>query len=229
MLRRHKSPFEVDRLRAAARLSDAMLDAARASVQQGRSEAELAAALSTIPLASGGRSAFDATVVSGTEHPVAVRMPTSRVIERGDSVMVDIGAELDGYQTDAARTFVVGPPSAAQQKVWSVVMSAYEAALQLARPGVPCRELHRAASKVIEGAGYSVAHRIGHGIGLATSYEWPSLDTEEHPLEPGVTICIEPGIYTPGAGNMKLEDDVLITENGHELLTRSPRAIELTA
>jgi Xaa-Pro dipeptidase len=108
-------------------------------------------------------------------------------------------------------------------------LAAYEAAVELARPGVPCRDLHMAAAKVIESAGYQVAHRIGHGIGLATSYEWPSLDTEESPLEPGVAICIEPGVYAPGAGNMKLEDDVLITDSGCEMLTRSDRGLELPA
>jgi Xaa-Pro aminopeptidase len=229
MLRRRKSPLEVDRLRAAARLTDAMLDAARSTIHEGITESELAAQLSTIPLASGGRCAFETTVVSGTDEPIPIRLPTARRIQRGDTVMIDLGAEVDGYQADATRTFIVGPPSRAQQKVWSVVVSAYEAAVELARPGVPCRDLHRAAARIIESAGYKLAHRIGHGIGLATSYEWPSLDVEESPLEPGVTICIEPGVYTAGAGNMKLEDDVLITEDGCEMLTRSGRGVELSA
>jgi Xaa-Pro aminopeptidase len=229
MLRRRKSPLEVDRLRAAARLTDAMLDAARLTIQEGITEAELAAQLSTIPLSSGGRCAFETTVVSGVDEPIPIRLPTSRRIQPGDTVMIDLGAEVDGYQADATRTFIVGPPSKAQEKVWSVVMSAYEAAVTLARPGVPCRDLHRAAARIIESAGYRLAHRIGHGIGLATSYEWPSLDVEESPLEPGVTICIEPGIYTAGAGNMKLEDDVVITEDGCEMLTRSERGVELSA
>jgi Xaa-Pro aminopeptidase len=229
MLRRRKSPFEVDRIREAARLTDAMLDAARSTIHEGVTESALAAQLSTIPVASGGRCAFETTVVSGINEPIPIRLPTGRRIQRGDTVMIDLGAEVDGYQADATRTFVVGPPSKAQEKVWSVVTSAYEAAVELARPGVPCRDLHRAAARVIESAGYELAHRIGHGIGLATSYEWPSLDLEESPLEPGVTICIEPGVYTVGAGNMKLEDDVLITEDGCEMLTRSARGVELSA
>jgi Xaa-Pro aminopeptidase len=229
MLRRLKSPFEVDRLRAAARLTDAMLDAARSSTRAGISESELAAQLSTIALAAGGRCAFETTVVSGTQQPIPIRLPTTRRINRGDTVMIDLGAEVDGYQADATRTFVVGSPTSIQETVWSVVLAAYEAVIELARPGVPCRELHMAGASVVAAAGYQLAHRIGHGIGLATSYEWPSLDTEESPLEPGVTICIEPGIYTPGAGNMKLEDDVLITATGYEMLTRSDRGVELSA
>jgi Xaa-Pro aminopeptidase len=229
MLRRRKSSLEVGRLRAAARLTDAMLDAARSTIHEGMTESELAAQLSTIPVASGGRCAFETTVVSGIDEPIPIRLPTGRRIRLGDTVMIDLGAEVDGYQADATRTFIVGPPSKAQEKVWTVVMSAYKAAVELARPGVPCRELHRAAARIIESAGYQLAHRIGHGIGLATSYEWPSLDVEESPLEPGVTICIEPGVYTAGAGNMKLEDDVLITDDGCEMLTRSARGVELSA
>ena len=226
-LRRRKSLLEVSRLREAARLTDAMLDAARSNARLGVPETVLAASLSKIPLESGGVLAFATTVVSGTGDPIPIRMPTDRRLERGDSVMIDLGAEVDGYQADASRTFVLGKSSAAQRKAWDVVLAAYEAAVKLARPGVPCRDLHRVSSEIIERGGYKVAHRIGHGIGLATSYEWPSLDTEESPLEPGVTICIEPGVYAPGTGNMKLEDDLLITETGCEILTLSDRTLEL--
>ena len=104
---------------------------------------------------------------------------------------------------------------------------AYDEALALARPDIPCRDLQRAASAVIERNGFDVAHRIGHGIGLATSYEWPSLDTEEALLEPGMTICIEPGVFAPGVGNMKLEDDLVITEAGCDVLTRSDATLSV--
>ncbi|SRR5579871_1782926 len=226
-LRRKKSALEVARLREAARITDAMLDAARRLVGRGCTEAEMAAELSIIPWRQGARCAFETTVVSGVDHPVPIRRPTGRAIAAGDSVMVDLGAEVDGYQADATRTFVVGAPSPAQRRAWDVVLRAYDAALQLARPGVPCRDLHHAAARVIRDAGFEVAHRTGHGIGLATSFEWPSLDVEPAPLVPGMTLCIEPGVYAPGIGNMKLEDDVLITETGCELLTRCDRGLEV--
>lgn len=220
-LRRRKSDFELDRLREAARLTDEMLDAARAAAQVGAQETEIAAALATIPLAAGGECSFEPTVISGVDDPVPIRRSTMRTLEAGDTVMVDVGAALHGYQGDATRTFVLGAPTRAQLHAWDAVRRAYDTALELARPGVACSELHRAAARVIEDAGFEVAHRIGHGIGLATSYEWPSLDTEDAPLEPGMTICIEPGVFAPGAGNMKLEDDLAITGDGCELLTRS--------
>ncbi len=226
-LRRKKSVLEVERLRAAARITDAMLDAARAMVRTGLSEAELAAELSVIPLRHGARCAFETTVVSGVNDPIPIRRPTGRTVAGGDTVMVDVGAEVDGYQADATRTFVVGAPSRAQLQAWDVVRKAYDAAMELARPGVPCRDLQLAAARIIHEAGFSLAHRVGHGIGLATSFEWPSLDSEQSPLEAGITFCIEPAVYAPGIGNMKLEDDVLITETGCELLTRSDRRLEV--
>ena len=189
-----------------------MLDAARAQTRVGARETEIAAALATIPLSVGGECSFEPTVIAGIDDPVPIRRSTARTLKAGDSVMVDVGAALEGYQGDATRTFVLGPPSSAQLEAWDVVRRAYDAALDLARPGVPCKELHRVSSEIIEGAGFAVAQRIGHGIGLATSYEWPSLDTEEASLEPGMTICIEPGVYAPGIGNMKLEDDLIITD-----------------
>jgi Xaa-Pro aminopeptidase len=166
-------------------------------------------------------------VISGNDDPIPIREPTERTIEHGDSVMVDIGAAYDGYQADASRTFVIGEPSELQQRVWEAVSRAYDAALATVRPGVACTRVQRAAAEAAEASGFRLAHRIGHGIGLATSFEWPSLDTEEAPLEPGVTICIEPGVYAPGIGNMKLEDDVLITEHGCELLTTSDQTLEV--
>ena len=225
MLRRRKSPFEVDLLRDAARLTDEMLAAAREGIAPGRVETEIAASLASIPLAAGGECAFEPVVISGVDDPIPIRRSTARVLADGDTVMVDVGAALQGYQGDAARTWVIGTPSRTQVERWDVVRRAYDAALELARPGVPCNELHRAAAAVVEGAGYEVAHRIGHGIGLATSYEWPSLDTETAPLEPGMTICIEPGVFEAGSGNMKLEDDLVITEDGCELLTGFDRSL----
>jgi Xaa-Pro aminopeptidase len=220
-LRRLKSAFEVGLLREAARLTDQMLDSARAQMRIGARETEIAASLAVIPLAAGGECSFEPTVISGVDDPVPIRRSTERALQAGDTVMVDVGAAHRGYQGDATRTFVVGRPSRAQLEAWDAVCRAYAAALELARPGVPCNELHRAGSRVIEDAGFAVAHRLGHGIGLATSYEWPSLDTETAPLEPGMTICIEPGVFVAGAGNMKLEDDLVITEDGCEVITRS--------
>lgn len=226
-LRRTKSLLEVDRLREAGRATDAALEVLYAEVAPGMTEKELAARLGYEMHRLGAEWAFPPCVIAGVDDPIPIRNPTERPLERGDTVMVDVGAAVDGYCGDASRTIVLGEPSRQQVEGWAVVTAAYAAALEACRPGVPCFDVHRAAAAVIEDAGHELAHRIGHGIGLATSFEWPSLDSEEAPLTPGVTICIEPGIYAPGVGNMKLEDDVLITNTGHELLTNARR--DLTA
>jgi Xaa-Pro aminopeptidase len=226
-LRRRKSPLETAALRAAAALSDRMLDTVRGELRPDLTEHELVARVTTVALSAGGDNAFEPVVIGGVDEAIPIRRPTDRPLEAGDTVMVDLGAAVQGYQADASRTFVLGPPNRRQLHAWDVVRRAHEATLELARPGTPCRELHRVAAEIIERAGFTVAHRVGHGIGLATSFEWPSLDTEEAPLEPGVTICIEPGVYALGSGNMKLEDDILITDGGCELLTTSDRTLEV--
>lgn len=227
-LRRRKSGLELRLLREAARVTDLALEEIRGELLPGRTEKEIAARLEHILGQNGARPAFFTCVISGITDPIPIRLPTDRPLEPGDTVMIDMGAEIGGYQADASRTFVLGRPSPEQERAWNVVEHAYQAALELARPGTPCLDLDQAAAAIIEEAGYEVAHRVGHGIGLATSFEWPSLDSEEAPLMPGMTICIEPGIYARGAGNVKLEDDVLITDHGHELITTSSRNLEVS-
>lgn len=228
LLRRIKSPLEVEMMRAAGRIADAAFDALRGTIRPGMTEQEISAEL-IYSMQSLGADDFPtapaAVVISGNDNPIPIRGSTPRKIEVGDSIMMDIGCTYRGYWTDITRTFVIGTPNAEQEKVWNTVIGAYNAAFDLIRPGVPCRELHQAAVAVIEGAGYKLVHRIGHGLGLAASFEWPSLDTDPTPLEPGMVFCIEPGIYTPGAGDMKLEDDVVVTADGYELLNHSSHAL----
>jgi len=216
VMRRRKSPLEADRLRAAARRTDRALDAARHEARPRVTEAELAARLG---YELGPEWSFAPCVISGQNDPVPIREPSERELESGDTVMLDLGAAYDGYQADASRTLVLGRPTAAQRRAWDAVRRAYDAALAAVRPGSPCAAAQEAAAKTVEADGYRLAHRIGHGIGLATSFEWPSLDREQQPFEPGMTICIEPAVCLDGVGVMKLEDDLLVTDDGCEVLT----------
>jgi Xaa-Pro aminopeptidase len=219
-LRRHKSAAELELLREAARIADQAFAAVRDELW-GLTEHEVAARLTYEARRRGAEWAFPPGVTSGP-GAVGIRMPTARTIGAGDTVMIDIGPEVEGYQADATRTYLVGSPSAEQRRAWDAVRVAHEAALEQCRPGVPCRNVHAAAARVIEDAGYRLPHRIGHGIGLATSFEWPSLDVETAELQPGMTICVEPAVFVRGLGSFKLEDDLVITDDGHELLTRAP-------
>jgi Xaa-Pro dipeptidase len=222
LLRRRKSPLEADRLRAAARRTDRALDAARREAWPGMTEAELAARLG---YELGPEWSFAPCVISGQDDPVPIREPSGRELQPGDTVMLDLGASFDGYQADASRTLVLGEPSAAQRQAWEAVRRAYEAALAAVRPGSPCASVQEAAARAVEAEGYRLAHRVGHGIGLATSFEWPSLDRDQEPLEPGMTICIEPAVCLHGVGVMKLEDDLLVTDGGCEVLTSADVAL----
>jgi Xaa-Pro dipeptidase len=225
-LRRIKSDLEIRLLREAGRVTDAALDDLRSFVALGQTEHEIAARAAYTMQSMGAGVSFDPTVIAGDDNPMTIRMPTDRTVQAGDAIMIDIGASVGGYQADAARTFVIGDPSPEQRKVWNVVVGAYDAAMSAIRPGVPAHVLY-AAEAVMRTAGYQLVHRVGHGIGLATSFEWPSLDIETAVLQEGMTFCIEPGIYVKGAGNMKLEDDVVVTADGYELLTRCPSDLSI--
>lgn len=223
--RRIKSDLELAYLREAGRVTDLALDVLYEEIEIGMTERELAARLDYAMQRHGAECAFPSCVISGVDDPIPIRAPTDRRIASGDSVMVDLGAAVAGYNADASRTVVIGRPTREQEDAWAVVTNAYDAALAAIRPGAPCTNVHRAAADVITDAGFTLAHRIGHGIGLATSFEWPSLDTEAAPLEAGMTFCVEPGVYRVGVGNMKLEDDVLVTDDGYELLTNARRTL----
>jgi Xaa-Pro aminopeptidase len=226
-LRRRKSPLELRCLRAAGRVTDDALTAVRAQVRIGMTEREIAARLGYELRRASGEWAFTPIAITGVDDPIAIREPTDRRVELGDAIMLDVGGSWDGYQADASRTWVMGEPSRLQRDVWDVIERAYAASLAMVRPGVPCRDVSAAAIEIVHAAGYELGHRIGHGIGLATSFEWPSLDHDATPLEPGMTSCLEPGVYLAGAGNLKLEDDVAVTADGYELLTNCDRSLAL--
>lgn len=228
-LRRVKSSLEIDLLREAVRVTDLAIAAARSMIRPGAEEGQIAAEILYTFHRNGCEPSFAPVVIGGTddESSVVVRKPRPRPLEEGDTFMIDIGAAYHGYQADVSRTFVIGKPSKKQLDVWDAVTRAYDAVIELCKPGTPCCLLHQTAKRIVEGAGYSLSHRLGHGFGLATSFEWPSLDTETAELEPGYTIAIEPAIYTTGAGAMKVEDDLLITSSGYEILSQSPRNLQI--
>lgn len=223
-IRRKKSPFEVKLLKRSIRITDEAIEMARSEIRPGMTEKQVAARVSYYFSTQGAQDAFFPMVLGGIDRPAIARVPSDYAFKAGDSVMVDVGASWQGYQADVARTFILGAPCPIQEKMWNTVLRAYEAVLRLAKPGTPCRRLHQAAIDIIEGNGFRLLHRIGHGYGLATSFEWPSLDSEPAPLEPGMTIAVEPALYWKGGANaMKLEEDLLITETGCEVLSKASR------
>jgi Xaa-Pro aminopeptidase len=224
-LRRCKTSEELARLSEAASITERAIEASMQTIVPGTTEQEIVARLAYEIRRQGGDLAFPPMALTGGLNPVIFRPPTTDHLRDGMCVMIDVGAEYEGYQADIARTFVLGHPGVELRRAFDAVRTAHEAILESARPGVPCRALHVAGAEVLQRAGYDIRHRMGHGVGLATSFEWPSLDTEDAPLEEGMTLAIEPAVYVRELGSIKLEDMIHITSSGYSFLSRGPRAL----
>jgi Xaa-Pro dipeptidase len=156
---------------------------------------------------------------------------TPQIIREGTILLIDGGCQVEGYSSDISRTFVLGKATDRMKQVFAIEQRAQKAALATARPGVECQAVDAAARKVIVDAGFGpdykyFSHRVGHGIGM-DGHEWPYLVRGNTlPLRPGMTFSDEPGIYIPGEFGVRLEDDMLITENGAELFTPTSPSLE---
>jgi len=225
-LRMTKEPGEVDRMRRAVRLTEAALQRVVDSLQPGMTEREVASRLWRAFLEEGAEGlAFEPLVLTGPNSALPHALPGDHPLRPGDMLIVDCGVVLDGYISDITRTFAVGEPDPEMARIYQVVQRANEAGRATAGPGVPAQEVDRAARRVIEEAGYGdfFIHRTGHGIGLEVHEPPYIVEGNEMILQPGMTFTIEPGIYLPGRGGVRIEDDVVITEGGCESLTTFPR------
>ena len=225
-LRLIKSPLEQDLLRQAAAATDQAIESALGEARPGMTELQLAASLEYHMKRAGADGlAFPASVASGPHTEKPVSLSSDRPFERCDLVMADVGASWEGYCADVTRTFVIGPPNQRQQEVYSAVALALQEVTEMSRPGVRASDLHQRAVQILEqhDLGHDLAHRVGHGIGLETSLEPPDLRRDDIPLEAGMTFCIEPGVYLPGFGGIKIEDDVIVQDHGPEVISRATR------
>lgn len=223
-----KEPEEVDAIRTAAVISDRVFREVLPIIKPGVSELEVAAEITCRHRRYGAyKDAFDSIVASGVRSALPHGIASPKIIEEGDFVTLDFGCYADGYVCDVTRTVVVGNPSEEQIKVYDTVLSAQEAAIKAVRPGVSARKVDRVARERIAQAGYGsyFTHGLGHGIGMEV-HAAPRLNsTSRDRLQPGMVITIEPGIYIPGWGGVRIEDDVLVTETGAEVLTTSPKQL----
>ncbi len=230
-LKARKDADEVRAMQKAIQVAEAALLAALPALRPGIAEKEVAAELTLQLLRHGSEPElpFPPIVASGPNSADPHAMPTDRVLQPGDLVLIDWGARVEGYVSDLTRMFVLGKPQPQWERLSRLVMAAQEATWQAARPGVPMGEVDRAARRVFEEAGYATyfVHRTGHGIGLDV-HEPPYLYAEnQEPLEPGMTFTVEPGLYFPGQGGLRIEDDVLLTEEGPRVLSTLPRHLQV--
>ena len=225
-LRMCKDECELEQMRRAIAITEAALRSTMRQVGAGMTEREIATLLTVEMLQAGGEGmAFSPIVVAGPNSASPHATPTDRPIQPGETVIVDCGATVGGYAADITRTFVIGELEPELAQVYEVVRAANGAGLAAAGPGVPAEEVDRAARAVIEGAGYGeyFIHRTGHGLGLEVHERPFIVSGNQRPLEPGMTFTVEPGVYLPGRGGVRIEDDVLVTPSGAESLTTFPR------
>ncbi|HZV51231.1 MAG TPA: Xaa-Pro peptidase family protein [Candidatus Dormibacteraeota bacterium] len=226
-LRARKTPEEIARLERAARITDEVTERALRGLEPGRTELEVAAALDLAVAAGGAVTSFATLVQSGENTARPHQPPGDRRLRPGDLVLVDFGAAWEGYRADTTRTVVLGEPDARQRELHGLVLEAHDAGIAAVRAGVTAGEVDEAARSVLRDAGLGerFIHRLGHGLGLEP-HEAPSLDPGGGTvLEAGMVITIEPGVYIPGWGGIRIEDDVVVEPNGCRVLTRAGRGL----
>jgi Xaa-Pro dipeptidase len=226
--RRVKSQAEIDLLRLANQITLKAYEAALATLREGITHVELGANIASAHQKLG--SSGGALVLFGEWSALPHGTVVPQKLREGDIVLIDGGCSVEGYKSDITRTTVFGKPSERQLKLWEIEHRAQAAALKAARPGAACEDVDAAARKVIVDAGFGpdykyFTHRVGHGIGL-DGHEWTYLVRgNKTKLEPGMTFSDEPGIYIPGEFGVRLEDIMVITENGAELFTGQAASI----
>ena len=228
--RRVKDAWEQQQLRQAAALADAALEALRPEIQLGQSERQLATRLEQLLQSLGSEGLSFPTILGfGPRSALPHSAPSDRPLQRGDLIVLDFGAVVNGYRSDMTRSHVAGAALPWQQRLYDTVSRAQQAALQQLRPGVSGRALDEAASAVLSASEFA-AHAgpgLGHGVGLVL-HEQPFMNSGcDTVLRAGEIVTIEPGIYLRGQGGLRIEDDALLLESGHEILSRAHREFEL--
>jgi len=222
-LRERKDDDEVARIRAAAEMATAALERTLPAVRAGMSELEVAGVLEKSIRDAGSEAfPFPSIVASGPRSALPHARSSAREIARGDFLLLDFGAASGGYCADITRTVVVGKSTEEQRAVYDVVRQANETAAAEVRAGMRGREADALARDYIERCGYGeeFGHGLGHGLGIEV-HEAPRLSrTADGVLAPGAVVTIEPGIYRPGWGGVRIEDDVHLAAAGPELLTQ---------
>jgi Xaa-Pro aminopeptidase len=228
-MRAVKEPEEIARIKAATALADAAFDRLLREGIVGRTERQVAVALETDMRANGAdHASFDAIIAAGAHGALPHAQPRDVEIKGGDMVVIDWGAQLEGYCSDCTRTVAAGDPGAQASEVYALVLEAQEAGVQAVAAGRGTRDVDSSARDVIEAGGHGeqFGHGLGHGVGLEV-HEAPTLSprAENQQLESGNVVTIEPGIYLPGRFGVRIEDLVVVTDDGCEILTSVPKRL----
>jgi Xaa-Pro aminopeptidase len=228
-LRRVKEPEEMAIIRRAAEIVEAGMTAARAALRPGVREIDVASEAERVMRAMGsdGRI-FETKVESGPRSAWPSTYAGERRLAEGDLVLIDIGPAYEGYFGDLPRTFSIGEPSIETRQILELVLSAQADALQEVRAGVTGHEVDEVARRVVRGAGREdgFLHNTGHSLGLVGDSLPLLRPGSDSPLRVGECVTVEPGVYREGIGRARIEDEVLVTDAGHDLLTTFPKTID---
>ncbi len=229
-LRIIKTPEELEVLKQAAKIADDAFTHICGFIKAGMTELEVANELEFFMRKQGATSSsFDTIVASGIRGALPHGVATDKKIETGELVTLDYGALYNGYISDITRTVAVGEPSEKMREIYEITLAAQKLAVEGIKPGMTGIQADAIARDYIASKGYGEAfgHSTGHGIGLEV-HEAPGLSfRSETVLEPNMTVTAEPGIYLPGIGGVRIEDDLVITENGCERLTHCTKELQI--
>lgn len=227
-IRSLKTSAEVEKIKTAQKIAEEALEHIIGFIKPGKTEKEVALELDYYMLSHGAHGiSFETIAVSGAKSSMPHGVPDEKVIENGDFVTMDFGAVFEGYHSDMTRTVAVGSASEEMKEVYYTVLKAQENAVSAIQAGLSCKAADQAARDVIEKAGYGkyFTHSTGHGVGVEI-HEFPSLSSAcDKMLKTGNIVTVEPGIYIPGKFGVRIEDMVLVTENGCENLTKAPKEL----
>lgn len=221
-LRVIKDQAELEKMREAARLADFAIEVGCKEITEGKTEMEILTAIENAIRQKGYSMSFETMVLSGPKAASPHGTPGDRKIQKGDFILFDLGVIYEGYCSDITRTVAFGEPTNEQIAIYEAVRNANERAIAAVKPGIRAMDLDKIARDTIADAGYGeyFTHRLGHGLGISV-HEFPSVTgTNEMVLSPGMVFTIEPGIYNTEIAGVRIEDDVVVTADGVEVLTK---------
>lgn len=227
-IREIKTPLEIEYIKRASSIADEAFKKTMPYLLPGVKESEIRAHLNYfIQLLGGFKESFDIIIASGPRSAMPHAMTSQEIIKEHDLIILDFGASYNGYCSDCTRTIIIGEPDERQKNIYNLVEEGQKIALSMVKPGIPCKELDMAVRKFFEASGYKeeFGHSLGHGVGLVL-HEGPAMNSlNEGLLEPGMVLTVEPGLYFQGWGGVRIEDMVVITENGFEVITGIPHSL----
>lgn len=228
LLRSVKSDGEIRLIKQAQSIAEKGLDHILGFIKPGMTEKQVQLELDFFMLSNGAEAlSFETIAIAGQKTSMPHGVPSDNIINDGDLVTLDFGAVVNGYHSDMTRTFAVGHADSERRKIYETVLAAHINVLENLNPGMTCKEADALARDVIDKAGFGsfFGHGTGHGVGIEI-HEFPSLSPRSNAiLAPGQVVTDEPGIYLPGKFGVRIEDMLLVTENGCQTLANAPKEL----